>query len=475
MKHTIGQFTRVLRTAGIPVSTAEVLDCVSALSLVDNYNRRDFKVVIQSHLIKSQRHVSKFDRCFELFFDRADPDKALEELESGDTSITEDVPNDRSQELEDRFLDHEESMENETWRFLLKGDERILNTIEEMQQGVGLESKSVIPRQYTGIYALGRSLEIMQAINRVRDDLDRFFSRQISEETNERSIRAIERQKRTLGRKTSLLREILVGDESRRIFQSRIQKNSLSDQDGISNKSLASLDREEKEKLFDLMKILIRKVNTSVSLRLRGNRQGKIDIKKTFRESLHYGGTPMKLHFRDKTKRKGDIVALCDVSRSVYAFTRIMLTLIYAISAQFKQIRSFAFIAGITEITRCMQSDRLEEALEKTLKETGLTKQPGSDYGKTFREFDENFIQTVGPRTTVIVMGDARNNGNLTEHRILEKIYKKAKRVIWLNPENHIFWNNGDSEFTTYLPYCTEFRECRTYHQLEEFILKLAS
>ena len=89
-----------------------------------------------------------------------------------------------------------------------------------------------------------------------------------------------------------------------------------------------------------------------------------------------------------------------------------------------------------------------------------------SDFGRAFRAFHRDYLGAVNNRTTVIVLGDARNNYNLPHEWVLRDVQARAKQLIWLNPESRLTWGFGDSEMDRYLPFCDLVEECRNLNQL---------
>ncbi|MGK5094914.1 VWA domain-containing protein [Deltaproteobacteria bacterium TL4] len=481
MHQILSQFSSTLRAAGIRVSTAEVLDCASALPCIQSFEREIFKITLQAHLIKTQKDLGKFNHCFELFFDQADPDQALSFFQPEETDPVQDFLREQMQETLQELpseplstmTTHQAQMDLAVMDFLANNDERILEIIEQTLQGqVGPISSQNSP--LSGFFVLSKRLEIQKSIDTVRSALKGFFKQAGREENSIEYLKQLYRQRRVQNARLDLLSQMLSGTQTRNVFKTRIYKDPLPEQNEIRGKSLFSLEPEEKEQIFFLMRNLIRKVNTNASLRLKQHHRGKINIKKTFRESMRYGGLPIKLHYQNKLKRKGEIVVLCDVSGSVYTMAKVMLSLIYSLSSQFRQVRSFAFIDDMVEITEYFENDQMEETVEQVLADHWKNGVANSDYGQAFREFESDYMSIIGPRTTVIIFGDARNNGRMTEHRIVEQMKERGKRLLWLNPERSNTWNMGDSEVDAYLPSCTEFRECRNYEQLEAFIHKLS-
>src|SRR5262249_33061935 len=77
-----------------------------------------------------------------------------------------------------------------------------------------------------------------------------------------------------------------------------------------------------------------------------------------------------------------------------------------------------------------------------------------SNYGRAFAQFHDRYLDAVTARTTVIVIGDGRNNYNATEGAMLADVRRRAKRLVWLNPEPRAAWAFGDSAMRDYAPHC---------------------
>ena len=79
-------------------------------------------------------------------------------------------------------------------------------------------------------------------------------------------------------------------------------------------------------------------------------------------------------------------------------------------------------------------------------------------------------MSAIDNKTTVLILGDARNNYNDPRAWCLRDIHNKAKNVVWLNPENPSAWGFGDSVMDKYLPYTDVSEECRNLRQLSKVV-----
>ncbi len=184
-------------------------------------------------------------------------------------------------------------------------------------------------------------------------------------------------------------------------------------------------------------------------------------------------GHPLALKFRQKPLRKGRIVVLCDVSGSVWASARFMLTMLYMLQDCFDRVRSFVFVDTPVDVTPLFDAYDIDRVLTDILRSKTIAFDAPTDYGRMLRQFKTRYMDAVDKKTTVIVIGDGRTNYGNPEEDILAEIRDRGRRLLWLNPEAESFWNSGDSEMRTYAVFCNEVRACRNLNQLAAFIREL--
>ena len=226
---------------------------------------------------------------------------------------------------------------------------------------------------------------------------------------------------------------------------------------------------------LDQIRAAIQPLARRLAARLAKTRRaapGRLDFRHTIRRSLAYGGVPLEPVIRGRRRSLPEIIVLADVSRSVADFSRFTLQLVYALSSQFGKVRSFVFVDAIEEVTEQLR-DRagLAEAMRALGTSAGITRFDGhSDYGHAFTDFWRRWGAEVTPRTTVIVLGDARNNYHASQSWALAELRRRARRVYWLNPEPVSSWDTGDSVMSEYAALTHETFECRNLDQLEQFV-----
>jgi uncharacterized protein with von Willebrand factor type A (vWA) domain len=226
---------------------------------------------------------------------------------------------------------------------------------------------------------------------------------------------------------------------------------------------------------LDKIRAAIQPLARKLAARLAKTRRaapGRLDFRHTVRRSLAYGGVPIEPVIRGRRRSLPEILVLADVSRSVADFSRFTLQLVYALSGQLGKVRSFVFVDAIEEVTEQLR-DRagMAEAMRALGTGAGITRFDGhSDYGHAFADFWRRWGAEVTPRTTLIVLGDARNNYHPSQSWVLGELRRRARRVYWLNPEPVSSWDMGDSLMSEYAAFTHETFECRNLDQLEQFV-----
>ena len=219
---------------------------------------------------------------------------------------------------------------------------------------------------------------------------------------------------------------------------------------------------------------LKRRLKTQGNEQRGRKRRAAVDVRKTMRASLEFGGVPVVIKEKPVRPRRPEIYVLCDVSTSVTSASVFFLSVMHALHDSFRKMRSFVFIERISEVTDVFHAERdFKKVNEAIAKDAGVADISGyTDYGRVWSEFRELVEDDLHPRATVIVLGDARTNGRDPRADIFARVAAKAGRTFWLNPEPRLYWNYGDSVISAYEEHCQAF-ECWTTQQLEDFVKAL--
>ncbi|MDD9347950.1 VWA domain-containing protein [Mumia sp.] len=220
---------------------------------------------------------------------------------------------------------------------------------------------------------------------------------------------------------------------------------------------------------------LARRLATRLSARRRRRNRGQVDIRRTLRRSMSYGGVPLQPVFEHRRKARPELVLLCDVSGSVAGFAGFTMLLVQALRDQFSKVRVFAFVNHTDEVTELVTSGESDPAAlaERISSSANVAPwHPSSDYGRALRSFVSRYGNVVGPRTSVLILGDARTNNLDPDLDALRDVVARARRTFWLNPEHESRWGLGDSVAPAYAQ-IVDMHECRTVDQLSRLVGRL--
>jgi hypothetical protein len=452
------KFVGIARTAGLRVSTAEVLDCLKQMKLVDITEEPQFAAVLRANFAKSRREQHHFDRLYQMFFHELRQEPSIADSQCLSPQI-QDV-------LQALAPSAEENSDLQAVLDFLDGDP--LPYFDQLQRiGAGADEQNRGPG--TNLGAVTHRLEIMLGLNAVEASLEQYFAdhRDLVDWEMRRDLKA------HFKNRLESARRLLTQDHQRYAHSADKHASYRQRLDHLGEIHFASLTKKEVERMREVIEQLVRKLKDAIGRRYARHRRGVLDIKKTLRRSAGHQGIPWQLFFRNRPLRKSKIVALCDVSGSVWSAARFMLNMLYSLQECFTQVRSFVFVAGLDEVTHVFEDFETNQAIEKILKEADIEYNAATDYGLTFRQFKNNYMDMLNKKTTLIIIGDGRTNYGNPEENILDEMRDKSRRVIWLNPETPYFWYTGDSEMRTYMEYCDEVRPCQNLRQLLEFIESL--
>ncbi len=241
----------------------------------------------------------------------------------------------------------------------------------------------------------------------------------------------------------------------------------------LSEKPFSSMSADELRRLRDEVERLAKKLLAQASLRRKVARKGRLDPRRTMRASLATGGVPFRPRWRKKREERPRLVVLCDISDSVRHVSRFMLQFAYTLQDLFSKVRSFVFVSELGECTDLFREHELDRAVELAERGGIINVYANSNYGRSLRMFVDRYLDAVTPRTTVLVIGDGRNNYNAPEPGALEAIGEKARRLIWLNPEPAVSWGFGDSAMRLYAPHCDRVETVNNLDSLRRVVDEL--
>jgi uncharacterized protein with von Willebrand factor type A (vWA) domain len=468
------KFFRAARGAGVRISPAESIDAVNAVAAVGYRSRRRLRDAMLLTIAKTEDEKKALAECFDLFF-RNDQLSAEEEAESEESS--EDQQDDqeqgqdqgqgesegqgesqgqgRGQEPGQDEPQREATAQNQDLgplaRMLLANDRSaVAQAMNAAADAVNLQEIQFFTQR--GIY----SNRILQQMGAARLQRDIATLTAASDQRTQRLINA-----------RDALREAVREMVNRAILLYTREGTENLRNEILRNTALNNLERRDVERTRQLVRTIARRLRDRYSKPRKRKNRGRLDTRRTIRRNASWGGIPFVTVWKQKKIDKPRIVALCDVSGSVARVVEFLLLFLYSLSEAVQDIRTFAFAGNLIEVSDKLNENHIEDAMKEVLKEIGFG---SSDYGQSLVDFEENFIDSITNRTTVIILGDGRTNNLDPRTDILRRISERAKRVIWLNPEARFSWGVGDSEMPRYEPYCTLARPCGTVMQLERVV-----
>ena len=434
------EFADGLRQEGVAVGTSELLDAFQALEAVSWTSKEDFREALAATLAKSQEDRHVLDVLFERFFFRVVEREAIgrglrEERFEGGGEIDLEALRERIREAIRAGSDGE-------MRDLARLAIAAFGRQGEGSGVIGVDVQRI--RRTLGLRGEKPGAELPDPDSVPRDRLQQF----------ERHVRQ-ELERQMIERTQSLppakpLRE----------FDRALPSNPAQDLSQVHRvvaqlkRRLASQGREH-----------------------RGRRRSwQIDVRRTMRASLQTGGVPLELKYRPRRPKRPELYVLCDVSTSVTSASVFFLSVLHALHDQFRKLRSFVFVERISEVTDVFERERAFEAVSRRIAtDAGVADVSGyTDYGRVWVEFLDKVVDDLDPRSTVIVLGDARTNGREPHAPVFGHVAARAGHTFWINPEPRLYWNYGDSVMSSYEPFCDGVFECWTTKQLEAFVNALA-
>lgn len=445
-------FARRLRAAGVPVSSPEIADALAALPLLPLERRETVRATLAAALVKDATHHQTFDRMFDIYFPRGraprpEEDSAGEADGSGDAGQAPD-PN---SELSDALHSGDEDRLRDLAR-------RRVEEHGDVRPGANIAEDAYVYQAMRGL------------------NLDAVFEDLRDQEVEGEGMTALERKivDEDLTDRIDTFKQMLRDEVFSALAEGADADELAARQQPRPAEEVDFLWASESdlERLRAAMQPLARKLTRQLAHKRRFGRQGRLDIRRTLRRSLSTGGTLVEPSFRRPVAGKPEIVLLCDISGSMRSFAKFTLELTYALATQFQRVRSFVFVDALDEVTHLFDaSGDFSTAIRRVDSEADVVQVDGQSwYGNCLEQFWQRAGRELAPRTTVLVIGDARNNYRSAGASYLHQVHQRVQSVYWLNPEPTAHWNTGDSVIGEFVPACDAVVECRNLSQLEHFV-----
>jgi len=458
-------FVRAVRDAGIPVGISQAVDAAEILTVVDLLDREQLRHGLAAVLLQRAAQRPAYDVLFDLWWPLSDrpvaaPSDGDESGEAGEAAeSTLDLPGSEA--------DLAQLMRDQLLQLLLDGDEEALRRFARHAVEVLGRGQPSPSGQSFFSYRVLRALSPDTLVSQLLAGL-------LAEGARGGLAEQVARQ--TVRERLSALRAAIEAEVRRRTAaekgRDKVAKNAvrpLADQ--------VDFLRAQSSDLAELRRAvapLARRLAVRLSARRRLGREGRLDFRKTVRASLGTGGVPVVTHHRPRKVHKPELVVLCDVSGSVAGFSHFTLMLTQALREHFTGVRAFAFVDSTDEVTRFFRPGAdVADAVARIGREADVVSFDGhSDYGTAFEVFADRWPAAVGPKTSLLVLGDGRTIYRPPGLPVVADLVRRSRSAHWLNPEPQRLWGSGDSAAHRYGE-VIDMVECRNAAQLAEFITTL--
>jgi uncharacterized protein with von Willebrand factor type A (vWA) domain len=457
MDDRIIEFVRGMRAAGVRVSLAESADAMRAVDVLGVADKDLFRHSLRATLIKESDDFAVFEELFPLYFGTDGPplQNALEEMSEDDQEMLRAALQALSGRLQ-ALMD-----------WLTSGEGPTKEELEQLAERAGIQWAN---NPQEGRWVTRRMLQQMGLAHleeQLRELMERLAEMGMSRESIEKLMGVVEANREALS-------EQVAQHVGRQIAEQRANRpNDIYGSD-LMHKPFEALTEEEANLLRKEVQRLVTQLRSRAALRRKRGKDGRFDSKSTIRANQRYGGVPMELKFK-RRKLKPSLVLICDISRSMLSVAEFMLRLTYELQDQVAKTRSFGFYGDMEEISLVMSGNRAADAVDQVMN-TFYGRAPqhyATDLGQSLETFYDNWLDSLDGRTTVVILGDGRNNYNDPRLDLIKDMQRRARRLIWLNPEAPRQWGTGDSDMLEYAPLCDQVYMVRNLAQLSSAVDKL--
>ena len=453
MESRILQLISALRASGVRVSLAESSEAFSAVDLMGIQDREHFRLSLRATLIKDVRDLPVFDKLFPLFFGTGQPPPMM------GGSPTDNLTPEEIQQLVDALKQFGEQLRQRMER-LMNGEPLSREELQALAQMVGLNQADDLRYQNWMAQRMMRALafpEVQEALRELMEQLEQIGMNQ----------ERVEQLRELIQQNMQGMQQQINQFAGERIAENLSEQPPNEAMDGLMNRPFNALSDADKKLLQREVKRLAAALRTRIALRQKRAKNGQLDPKATIRANLKYNGVPMEIKHRDRV-RKPKLVVICDISTSMRFCSELMLSFLFALQGHVRKTHAFAFIDHLEFISDEFKGADADKAIASV-----LWRMPSGHYntdlGWSLNDFNNEYLDTLNSQTTLILVGDGRNNYNDPRIDIFSTMSRRAARTIWLNPEPPYLWH-GDSDMPKYAPLCSNVLKVSNLKELADAV-----
>jgi uncharacterized protein with von Willebrand factor type A (vWA) domain len=482
------EFIAGLRAAGVRISIAESQDAFNAAACMGIFDRNDFHDSLRTTLVKEIKDQPIFDDLFPLYFGNDSPpmlnlndDLSPEEqkmLQQALRALLEQLRQ-QSQQQGKRG----KSQQQQRSQISSSQLDNLMQLLQALLSGQNLSQEMLDQLgQQAGIQNAGQPYQQRWVESRMLRELGMQLLKEIMEQLPEllkklgMSQKAIDQLMEGMEANREALAEQIANHIGRSAAEQRVedQQNREAQQpEDLMHRPFDRLTEQEEALLRQEVRRLAAQLRSRVALRRKREKSGTLDAKRTIRANLRYGGVPLELKYKHR-HLKPRLVLVCDLSTSMRNTVSFLLRMVYELQDQVSSTDSFGFVSDLGCISEDFAEHPPDEAIEIVLARPDL--QPGyysTDLGNSLNTLMLRYASTIDHRTTVVFVGDGRNNYRDPRLDLMEQIQRRSKRVIWFNPEHPRQWGSGDSDMLRYIPFAAAVHRVSNMAELTSAVDKL--
>jgi hypothetical protein len=426
-------FIRALRAAGIRISVAESQDALFGVDKIGIQNLQQFRATLKTTLVKEKDDQPTFEYYFPLFFKNNEPplNNILDQLTPEQRQLL--------QQALDSLTGDMDAL-RQLMQQIMRGEGFSPEQLEQLGQMSGLDNGDEMYQRAWFERRMSQQSGMAQAMRMIDQLLEELAQMGMSQAELDQLEQLLRENMRGMSDQISQFAGLSLAE--------RMAEKKPDPKPDLLDVPFQRLTDQDIENLRDEIRRLAAKLRSRNAMRQRRNKSGHFDPRKTVRSNMRYGGVPMEMHFR-KRQKKPSLVLICDLSTSMRYCVEFLLSLVYELQDQVQRTHSYIFISDLVDVTMDLEEHDSQVAVEKVLRENP----PGyysTDLGNSLNTFARDHYSVIDHRTTVVILGDGRNNYNNPRLDIAGDMQKRARRLFWFCPEPQTQWGTGDSDMHQY-------------------------
>lgn len=486
MDQRIVEFIAGLRAAGVRISIAESEDAFYAAQHMGVGYRNGFRDGLRTTLVKEAQDQPIFDELFPLYFGNDEPPllNMMDDLSPEERQLLQQALRTLLEQMRQQGRQNQDGRSGRQQRGQPSSEQlnNLLQLLQALLQGQNLSQEMLDEAgQQIGLPNATRPYEQRWMQQRMLRQLGMRLLEQLMQQLPDLlkqlglGQQAIDQLMDDMEANRGALAEQIARHVGGSIARQRAEEHAREKQQpqDIMHRPFNRLSESEADLLRHEIRRLVAQLRSRAALRRKRAKSGTLDPKKTIRSNLRYGGVPLELKFKHR-HLKPKLVLICDLSTSMRNVVSFLLRMVYELQDQVSSAHSFGFVNDLGSITGEFAEHPPDEAIDVVLSRSDL--QPGyysTDLGNSLNTLMMHHAGSIDHRTTVIFVGDGRNNYRNPRLDLMEQIKRRSKRVIWLNPEHPRQWGTGDSDMHLYVSYAAAVHRVSNMAELAAAVDKL--